>query len=222
MTTPLRLVFLGAPGSGKGTQARILEERFGVRQISTGDILRRHRAEKTSLGMEAQEFMDRGELVPDDLIIKMMEEELPREGGFILDGFPRTVAQAEALDALLARLRLPLGGVIYFDAPRSELFARLAGRWTNPRTGRVYHERYSPPRVAGVDDEDGGPLVQRADDTPETVEHRLDVFDRETAPLVAYFERRGELVRVDALRSVEDVTKEILEGLEGRDGAVVA
>ncbi|HEY0798821.1 MAG TPA: nucleoside monophosphate kinase, partial [Candidatus Baltobacteraceae bacterium] len=169
----LRIVMLGPPGSGKGTQSQILERRFGVRQISTGDILRRHRADKTPLGLEAQPYMDRGDLVPDAIIIGMMESDLPRDRGFVLDGFPRTVPQAQALDEMLARLNIPLTRVLLFDCEREELIKRLTGRWTNPRSGRVYHAVYSPPKVAGIDDEDHGPLVQRADDTLETVTKRL-------------------------------------------------
>src|SRR5471030_1279157 len=132
------LVFLGPPGAGKGTQAKILEERYGMRQISTGDILRRHRAENTPLGIEAQGYMDSGKLVPDDLIIRMMEQELAKPGDVIVDGFPRTIPQAEAFDALLAKKGTPSKAVV-FDINPSELIERLSGRWTNPRTGRVYH-----------------------------------------------------------------------------------
>jgi adenylate kinase len=206
----LRLIFLGAPGSGKGTQSQILEQRYGAVQISTGDILRQNRAEKTALGMQAQEYMDRGELVPDSIIIDMMEKELPREGGFILDGFPRSIPQAQALDALLERLGMPLTGVIFFDVPRDELFKRLTGRWTNPRSGRVYHEVYSPPKVHGIDDEDGEPLVQRADDTPETVERRLAEFEKTTRPLIDYYTQRDALIKIDALKPVAEVTDDVV------------
>ncbi len=211
----IRVVFLGPPGAGKGTQAQILERRYGVRQISTGDILRRHRQEGTPLGKEAQAFMDRGDLVPDALIIKMFEEELSDGSqGFILDGFPRTVPQAEALDALLARLALPLSAVILFDIGREELIKRLTGRWTNPRTGRVYHEIYDPPKRPGIDDDDGGPLVQRPDDRLETVVKRLDVYEAQTAPLVDYYSKKtGLLVTIDATRPVETVTQQIVDAL---------
>ena len=181
----MRLVFLGPPGAGKGTQAKALEDRYALRQISTGDILRRHVARKTELGLQAKSFMDSGKLVTDDLIIAMMEHELTGSDSFILDGFPRTVAQAEALDALLARLALPLTAVLLFDADRDTLFARLTGRWTNPRSGRSYHMLFNPPAVAGVDDEDGGPLIQRPDDTAEVVSKRLSTYETETAPLIA-------------------------------------
>jgi adenylate kinase len=218
----IRLVFLGPPGAGKGTQAHILEKRYGLRQISTGDILRRHRAEKTPMGSQAQPYMDRGDLVPDAIVIGMMETDLPRENGFILDGFPRTLAQAEALRGLLGRLEIPLTAALLFSAEREELARRLTGRWTNPRTGKTYHTVSNPPKVAGVDDEDGGPLVQRVDDTPETVKKRLDVYERDTRPLVDFYEAEGLLVRIDAMRSVGEVTAQIARALEARVSPAVS
>lgn len=210
----IRVVFLGPPGAGKGTQAQLLEQRFGVRQISTGDILRRNRQQGTPLGKEAQAYMDRGDLVPDDLIVKMFEEELgDGTRGFILDGFPRTVPQAEALDALLAKLHLPLTAVLLFAMERPDLIKRLTGRWTNPRTGRVYHESFDPPKVHGVCDDDGGPLLQRSDDRAETVSKRLDVYEAQTAPLVDYYKKSGLLVPIDAMQPVGDVTERIVTAL---------
>jgi adenylate kinase len=208
-----RVIFLGAPGSGKGTQAQFLQQKYGIVQISTGDILRRNRAERTALGMEAQGYMDRGEYVPDAVIINMMEAELPREGGFILDGFPRTLPQAQALDELLAKLQMPLSGALLFEVPYDELITRLTGRWTNPRSGRVYHEKYSPPKLHGVDDEDGGPLVQRADDTLETVGKRLEVYERETKPLIEYYESRRQLTRIDATKPMSAVSEAVQRAL---------
>src|SRR5271168_2675452 len=151
MSEGTRLVFLGPPGAGKGTQAKVLQERFGIEQISTGDILRRNVAAGTPLGKQAKSYMDAGGLVPDDVIIGMMEGELQGRSSFILDGFPRTLAQAEALDTLLNRLNLPLTAVLLFDADRATLIERLTGRWTNPRTGATYHAKFNPPKVAGVD-----------------------------------------------------------------------
>lgn len=214
----MRLVLLGPPGAGKGTQARILEERFGAVQLSTGDMLRKHRAEGTPLGKEAQSYMDAGALVPDDLIVRMMEGELAEKSSFILDGFPRTVAQAEALSALLLKLDLPLSATLLFDADRAELVARLTGRWTNPRSGRTYHTTFNPPKVAGIDDEDGGPLVQRPDDTLEVVSKRLETYDVQTKPLVDYYAATGQLVRIDGMKSVDDVTRDVLQALEARSG----
>jgi adenylate kinase len=220
MSAAMRLVLLGPPGAGKGTQARILEERFGVKQISTGDILRRHRAEKTTLGLEAQAFMDRGALVPDDLIIRMMEGEMAGKTSFILDGFPRTVGQAEALSELLARLQIPLTATLLFDADRAELIARLTGRWTNPRSGRTYHATFDPPRVAGIDDEDGGPLEQRPDDTLAVVTKRLETYDAQTKPLIDYYESRGLLARIDCMKSVDEVTADVIAAI-AQNGAAV-
>lgn len=210
----IRVIFLGPPGAGKGTQAQALEQRYGARQISTGDILRRHRQAGTPLGKQAQGYMDRGELVPDKLIIEMFEEELGGgSAGFILDGFPRTVPQAEALDALLAKMNLPLTAVLLFKTERPELIKRLTGRWTNPRSGRVYHEVYDPPKVPGICDDDGQPLVQRPDDRIETVATRLDVYEKQTAPLIDYYEHSGLLVPIDAMQPVDAVTEQIVAAL---------
>ena len=206
----MKLIFLGPPGAGKGTQAQILEQRFGAKQISTGDILRENRKQGTELGKLAESYMNSGALVPDEVIIKMIEAELAnRKGGFIMDGFPRTVAQAEAFDALLEQHGMSLDGVVLFNADRDTLVTRLTGRWTNPRTGRTYNAVTNPPRVPGIDDEDGEPLVQRDDDKLETVVKRLDVYDSQTAPLIDYYRRTGKLVEVNALAPVDEVTREI-------------
>jgi adenylate kinase len=164
--------------------------------------------------------MDAGGLVPDDVIIGMMEDELKGRDSFILDGFPRTVTQAEALDALLAKLGLPLIAVVSFEADRQTLISRLCGRWTNPRTGRTYHTEYDPPHVAGVDDEDGGPLVQRKDDTLAVVVERLATYEEKTAPLVDYYAHTGLLVRVDALGAIDAVTAQILAAIQAHRKAV--
>jgi adenylate kinase len=214
----MRLVLLGPPGAGKGTQAKILEERFGVPQISTGDILRGQVAAKTELGRQAKAFMDAGDLVPDDLIVAMMEGELRGKPSFVLDGFPRTVAQAEALDGMLQRLGLPLTSVLSIEANREALMRRLSGRWTNPRTGRTYHDEFNPPRLPRIDDEDGGPLVQRRDDTIDVVAERLATYDEKTAPLVGYYEKKGQLVRIYGLQPIDAVTQAVLSAL-GREAA---
>lgn len=214
----MRLIFLGPPGAGKGTQAQILQERFGAKQISTGDILRENRNKGTELGKLAESYMLSGALVPDEVIIKMIEAELEKlQGGFIMDGFPRTVAQAQAFDALLLTRKTPLDAVVLFNADHDTLFTRLTARWTNPRTGKSYNSVTNPPRVAGVDDEDGGPLVQREDDKPETVTKRLEVYERQTAPLIDYYRATGKLLEIDALASVENVTRELVSKIEAAE-----
>jgi len=216
----MRVVFLGPPGAGKGTQARILQERFGLEQISTGDILRRHLAMGTPLGKQAESYMQRGQLVPDDLVIDMIEHELERApDGFVMDGFPRTVAQAEALDELLARRGTPLDAAVSFSADRAALVERLASRWTNPRNGRTYNALTNPPKVAGIDDEDGGELIQREDDRAETVAKRLDVYERQTWPLIEYYRKVGKLVQVDALASVASVSETIAAAIGDEAGS---
>lgn len=216
----MRLIFLGPPGAGKGTQAQLLERRFGAKQISTGDILRENRKQGTELGKLAESYMNSGALVPDEVIIKMIEAELAKlRGGFIMDGFPRTVAQAQAFDALLQEKNLGLDGVVLFNADRPTLVTRLTSRWTNPRTGRTYNSVTNPPRVAGICDEDGGPLVQRDDDKPETVAKRLDVYDSQTAPLIDYYRRTGKLIDVNALAPVDAVTQEIVSKIDGARAA---
>jgi adenylate kinase len=207
----MNLIFLGPPGAGKGTQAKVLEERFGYRQISTGDILRANKREKTPLGLEAQSFMDRGALVPDELIIRMMEPVLDAPGNVILDGFPRTVAQAQALDDLLRRKKKSAVAVL-FDVDRDVLTERLTGRWTHEASGRTYHLQHNPPRVAGIDDVSGEPLIQRPDDKEETIRTRLAVYDDQTAPLIAYYDDPADprLVRVDALAPIASVTEQLV------------
>ncbi|HVA27290.1 MAG TPA: adenylate kinase [Candidatus Baltobacteraceae bacterium] len=214
------VVLLGAPGAGKGTQAQILVKHFGYVQISTGDLLREHRNTGSELGKAAEGYMKRGELVPDDLIIAMVEGELKDGAPVLFDGFPRTVAQAKALDALLQSRGRGLPGAIYFQIERSLLEERLLGRWTNPRNGRVYHSKFNPPVVAGIDDEDGGPLVQREDDKPDTIKRRLDVFESQTMPLVEFYEdgNINRLIAIDATESVDDVTHTLIHALRLEHG----
>ncbi|HEY9085428.1 MAG TPA: adenylate kinase [Candidatus Tyrphobacter sp.] len=211
------VIFFGAPGAGKGTQAQILRNQHGYRQISTGDLLRENCERGTELGTAAATYMQRGELVPDDLIVKMVKENLPPpDAGVIFDGFPRTVEQARSLDALLEALGRGRPHAIYFYVPRATLEERLLGRWTNPRTGRVYHERFNPPKQDRRDDDDGGPLIQRDDDKPDIVRHRLDVFERQTMPLIEYYDDSSSrrYLRIDASRPIETVTHDLLAALE--------
>ncbi len=215
------VVLLGAPGAGKGTQAHMLERHLGYRDISTGELLRAHRDAGSELGTQAEAYMHRGALVPDELIIRMVEGELRGDAAVVFDGFPRTVAQAEALDSLMDSRGRGLPVAVFFDIPRAKLEERLLGRWTNPRTGRVYHTTFNPSKVHGVDDEDGGPLVQRDDDRPETIGRRLDVFEAQTLPLVDYYRKSRRLTQIDATQSMEKVTQELRRVL-GVDGGRAA
>ena len=195
----VRVIFLGPPGAGKGTQAQALAREWGVPHIATGDMLREAVAAKTALGLEAKRHMDSGGLVPDDVVIGLVGERLAQpdaKAGCVLDGFPRTVAQAEALDALFARAGIALDRVIYFDVPRAELLRRLTGRRVCRACGRTFHLVSAPPRVAGTCDDCGGELYQRADDSEATVATRLDVYQKQTAPLLDYYRGRGLLAEV--------------------------
>jgi adenylate kinase len=210
----MRLIFLGAPGVGKGTQAQRLAAQEGIPQVSTGEILRDSVKQGTPLGRQAKEYMDAGKLVPDEVVIGIVRDKVAAPecaGGYILDGFPRTVAQAEALDRML----LERGGggiehVVSFDVPNAEIVRRLSGRRSCPSCQTVYHVEHDPPKRAGLCNKCGGALVQRADDKPETVEARLRVYDEQTSPLVDYYQKRGLLRRVDATVSIGRVYERLL------------
>lgn len=207
-----RVIFLGAPGAGKGTQARRLAAEAGVPQVATGDMLREAVAEGTRLGLEAKRYMDSGALVPDEVVIGLVDERLAKPdsvGGYVLDGFPRTVAQAEALDGLLERRRQQLDRVIFFDVSRPELIRRLTGRRICRRCGAAFHLVSAPPKAPGRCDQCGGELYQREDDAEATVTRRLDVYETQTAPLLDYYLRRGLLVRVAGEGAMEDVADRI-------------
>jgi adenylate kinase len=202
----LNLILLGPPGAGKGTQAEQLQEDFQLANIATGDILRQAVADGTDLGLEAKDYMDRGELVPDPVVIRVILRAVEAGGqdGFLLDGFPRTVMQGEALDDELARLGRRLTAVLLIDVAPDEVVRRLSGRRVCEQ-GHVYHVEFNPPKVDGVCDVDGGPLLQRDDDTEETIRRRLDVYDSETAPLIEFYEDRGLLRRFDGSRTPSEV-----------------
>jgi adenylate kinase len=202
----MRIVLLGPPGAGKGTQAKRMAERYGVVHIATGDILRRNVQEGTELGRLARPFMDAGELVPDDITVRMLVralEEVTR--GYILDGFPRTVAQAEALETALAALGQPLSVALAFPIDDETAVRRIAGRRTCARCQRPYHVDFDPPRVPGVCDVCGGDLIQRPDDDEETVRHRLQVYHESTEPLLKFYSERGLLREVDAIGTEDEV-----------------
>ena len=203
----LNLILLGPPGAGKGTQAERLVEDFPVAYIATGDILRQAVREGTELGRKAKQYMDAGELVPDDVIIGVILEAIKSpeaRDGFLLDGFPRTLAQAAALDRALEQLGRRLTGVLYIDVPDEEIVRRLSGRRIS-KSGRVYHVEFDPPKHEGRCDVDGSPLIQREDDKPETIRKRLAVYHEQTEPLITHYEERGLLRRFDGTRSPTEV-----------------
>jgi adenylate kinase len=207
LMSELNLILLGPPGAGKGTQAERLRDDFDLAYIATGDMLRAAVAEGTELGQKAREYMDRGDLVPDDIIIGVILERVKGDDardGFLLDGFPRTIAQAEALEKALAQLGRKLTAVLMIEVPDEEIVRRLSGRRVS-KSGRVYHVEFDPPKHEGRCDVDGSALVQRDDDKPETIRKRLDVYHQQTAPLVQYYEDRGLLRRFDGTRSPTEV-----------------
>lgn len=212
----MRLVLLGAPGAGKGTQAKILVEKYGIPQISTGDLLRAAVAAGTALGKEAKSYMDRGELVPDSVVLGMVEERLRQDDckkGFILDGFPRNTKQAEALDSMLSSLNMPLTAALSVDVPFDELMKRLTGRRTCKACGQMYNIYFSPPKKEGVCDKCGGELFQRDDDKEETIKKRLEVYSAQTAPLIDYYNKKGILKSVQGTGSIDEIFKKVCEAL---------
>lgn len=206
------IVFLGAPGSGKGTQAKILEKKLGLPQVATGDLFRYNLKNQTELGLLAKKYMDAGDLVPDEVTIRMVEDRLSRDDcakGAILDGFPRNLDQAVSLDDMLA----PYGGVTVvplFEVDDDVVVERISGRRICRNCGAVYHVKFNPPKQEGVCDLCGGELYQRDDDKPETVKNRLYVYYKQTAPLIGYYFAKGLLERVNAMQPVETVTQTLL------------
>lgn len=213
----MRLVFFGPPGAGKGTHARILSEQWKIPHFATGDILRRHIREATDLGQRAKAILDRGELVPDALVNELMADQLSKpeaKTGFILDGYPRTFGQAEALEGFLKARRENLDAALYFKTSQEVIIDRLSGRRSCPQCGANFHIRNIPPRVAGKCDVCGSHLVQRSDDRPETIRHRLEVYEKDTAPLLDYYRKRGVLQEVSGDFDVSELQEELARMLE--------
>jgi adenylate kinase len=202
------LILLGAAGAGKGTQAQKLAARFGIPQISTGDMLRAARREGTPLGRKAEEYMNAGKLVPDEVVIGLVEERLQQpdaKGGFILDGFPRTIEQAKALDKQLSELGRRVTAALLIDVPDEEVVKRLSGRRVCVKSGHNYHVDYDPPKHEDVCDQDGSRLIRRDDDDPDVIKNRLRVYHDQTAPLIDYFDEKGVMRRIDGTRDAAEV-----------------
>lgn len=212
----MRLVLLGAPGAGKGTQAKKLIEKYAIPQISTGDLLRAAVAAGTTLGKEAKSFMDKGELVPDRVVLGMVEERLKKDDakkGYILDGFPRNTAQAEALDKMLGALGMSLSAALSVDVPFEDLMKRLTGRRTCKACGQMFNIYFNAPKTEGKCDKCGGELFQRDDDKEATIKKRLDVYSAQTAPLIDYYRKKGILSSVNGTGSIEDIFAQVCKSL---------
>ena len=214
---PTYIVLLGPPGAGKGTQAKVLVEKLELPHISSGDIFRENIKNATELGRLAQTYMNKGELVPDDLTISMIRERFSRPDcvkGAILDGFPRTPAQADALETMLQGFGGRVNLVPFITASDDVLLDRLTGRWTCRANGHIFHERYNPPQKEGVCDIDGSELYQRDDDKAETVTNRIRVYQTQTAPLIEYYQKRGILAEINGLAPIEEVSAQLLSALK--------
>jgi adenylate kinase len=214
----MNLILLGPPGAGKGTQALKIVERFHIPQISTGDILRTAVKEKTPLGMKTKAFMDRGQLVPDDLVIGIIEERLKAPDcrqGFILDGFPRTIAQAEALGSILTKIGKFIDHVVNIEVDPEELVRRLTGRRTCKNCGGMFHISFHRPRKEGICDRCGGPLYQREDDQEETIRNRLDAYQKQTAPLIRYYEQINRLRPIQGMGEQDEIFERVARLLDG-------
>ncbi|WP_409229007.1 adenylate kinase [Gudongella sp. SC589] len=213
----MRLVLLGPPGAGKGTQASAIVEKYNIPHISTGDIFRANIKEGTALGQEAKAYMDKGLLVPDELVVSIVKDRLLKDDckeGFLLDGFPRTVKQAEALDSELDKMGIKLDRVININADPEILIERAVGRRICRECGATYHVKYNPPKVEGVCDKDGGELYQRDDDTEETVTTRINVYMEQTEPLIDYYKNQGLLLDVDGTKKIDEVFVDITSELD--------
>ena len=212
----MNLALLGPPGAGKGTQAKAICDKFAIPHVATGDILRAAVKNETPTGMQAKAYMDAGELVPDEVVVAIVAERLAQTDcakGFLLDGFPRTVAQAEALDGILADAGKAIDQVVYFDVSEEAVVERLSGRRMCRGCNANYHVRYIPPKKPGVCDKCGGELYQRDDDQEQTIRERLRVYQASTAPLIEYYEKKGALARIPSDRSVEEIRDAVMQAL---------
>jgi adenylate kinase len=217
----LNLTLFGPPGSGKGTQAGFLTKHFGIPQVSTGDLFRHETQEGTELGEKVKGYLDRGDLVPDDVTLQIVRRRLERPDtwrGVLFDGFPRTVAQASELDAMLASMGRRMDRVIFVQVPTEMLVSRLAGRLTCPKCGRTYHPKLAPPKVDTVCDVDETPLVMREDDRPETARKRIGVYLEQTLPVLSHYRQQHVVADVDGTGSIEEVRTRILRAIDGRRG----
>jgi len=215
----MRIVLLGAPGAGKGTQAKKLIEKYGIPQISTGDLLRAAVSAGTALGKEAKSYMDKGELVPDSVVLGMVGERLKQDDckkGYILDGFPRNTAQAEALDKMLAALNMSLTGAVSVDVPFEDLMKRLTGRRTCKACGQMYNVYFSAPKKEGACDKCSGELYQRDDDKEATIKKRLEVYTAQTEPLMGYYRNKGIVKSVAGTGSIDEIFSKVCAILEGK------
>lgn len=213
----MNIILMGLPGAGKGTQASEIVKKYPIPHISTGDMFRKAIKDETDLGKEAKSYMDRGELVPDEVTIGIVRERLAEEDakkGFLLDGFPRTVEQADALNEILSQLGRQVDAVVNIEVPEEELMNRLTGRRICETCGTTYHLVFNPPKVEGICDLDGGKLYQREDDNPETVANRLSVNVKQTKPLLDFYENQGVLKNIDGSRQIENVTKDVIQIVE--------
>ena len=213
----MRIILLGAPGAGKGTQAKKMIEKYGFIQISTGDILRKAVADGTPLGKEAKVYMEKGELVPDSVVIGLVKGRLSQDDckkGFILDGFPRNISQAKSLDKVLQEINMPLQLVLSIDVDMDVLMKRLTGRRTCRQCGQMYNIYYNPPKKEGICDKCEGQLYQREDDKEETIRKRLEVYEAQTAPLIEYYEKTGILKRISGVGNIDDIFANICAVVE--------
>ncbi|MFI8102312.1 adenylate kinase [Streptomyces sp. NPDC086023] len=217
----MRIVLVGPPGAGKGTQAAFLAKNLSIPHISTGDLFRANISQGTELGKQAKAYMDAGDLVPDEVTIGMAKDRMEQsdaEGGFLLDGFPRNVSQAEALDAMLQAESMKLDAVLDLEVPEDEVVKRIAGRRIcRNDSAHVFHVTYTPPKTEGVCDACGGELYQRGDDTEATVRNRLDVYHTQTEPIIDYYKAQGLVVTISALGEVQDVTQRAMDALKKTD-----